>query len=390
VGYFAVVFIIGWADGLTAEMVDNGTGLLTGQIQIHASDYRPERSLYDTIGGRDGADVNHLIRTAALDPAIEAATPRVYAGGLVSSGDSTAAGMLMGIDVETEPRVSRVLSGIENGELPEMGQNEILVGYELAQRLEVAVGDEVVLVVPAADGSMGNDLFRVAGVYRSGMTELDNSYGLVPIDALQTLISLEPDRIHEVAAATTNPWLAAEAASRVSRALEPAGLDIEVVPWSKIRPDMLDYTRLIESWYFIIIGIVFTIAIFGVANTMLMATFERRREIAVMLALGTTPVQVVLTVLYEALALGVFSLLVGAAVTFPLVFWWQNAPPDMSWIYGDFTMFGAPMRPTLRVEYNATASAWAAVALLFTAFVAALYPAARASRVPPADTLSGL
>ncbi len=97
-----------------------------------------------------------------------------------------------------------------------------------------------------------------------------------------------------------------------------------------------------------------------------------------------------LTVLYEALALGVLSLLVGAAVTFPLMFWWHNAPPDMSWIYGDFTMFGAPMRPTLRVEYNSTAAVWAAVALLFTAFVAALYPAARASRVPPADTLSGL
>ncbi len=390
VGYFAVVFIIGWADGLTAEMVDNGTGLITGQIQIHATDYRPERSLYDTIGGRDGADVSELVRIAASDPAIEAAAPRVYAGGLMSSGDSTSAGMLMGIDVELEPRVSRVLSGIEDGKLPEMGRKEILVGYELARQLEVAVGDEVVLVVPAADGSMGNDLFRLAGIYRSGMTELDNAYGLVPIDSLQTLISLEPDRVHEIAAATTNPWLAPEAASRLARALEPTGLDIEVVPWTELRPEMLDYTRLVESWYFIIIGIVFIVAIFGVANTMLMATFERRRELAVMLALGTTPVEVVLTVLYEAVALGVLSLLVGAAVTFPLMFWWHNAPPDMSWIYGDFTMFGALMRPTLRVEYNATASAWAAVALLFTAFVAALYPAARASRVPPADTLSGL
>ncbi len=289
VGYFAVVFIIGWADGLTAEMVDNGTGLLTGQIQIHASDYRPERSLYDTIGGRDGADVSKLVRTAASDPAVEAAAPRVYAGGLVSSGESTSAGMIMGIDVELESQVSRVLSGIENGELPVMGKNEILVGFELARRLDVAVDDEVVLVVPGADGSMGNDLFRVSGIYHSGMTELDNAYGLVPIDALQTLISLEPNRIHEIAAATTNPWLAPEAANRLTRALEPNGLDIEVVPWTELRPEMLDYTRLIESWYFIIIGIVFIIAIFGVANTMLMATFERRRELAVMLALGTTP-----------------------------------------------------------------------------------------------------
>jgi ABC-type lipoprotein release transport system permease subunit len=390
VGYFAVVFMVGWADGLTAEMVESGTGLLTGQIQIHASEYRPERSLYETIGGRDGTDVSGLVQTIASDPAVEAATPRVYAGGLVSSGEATSAGMLMGIDVEREVRVSRILTGIVEGRVPSPGQNEILIGHEMARQLEVSPGDEVVLVVAAADGSMGNDLFHVAGIYRTGMAELDNTYGLVPIDSLQYLLSLEPGRIHEVAAATTDPWLAPEAAERIVRALEPRGLDIEVVPWTLLRPEMLDYTQLIESWYFIVIAIVFTVAIFGVANTMLMATFERRRELAVMLALGTTPVQVVRTVLYEALALGVLSLAVGAAVTFPLMFWWHNAPPDVSWIYGNFTFFGALLRPTLRVEYNFSMAVWAAVALLLTAFVAALYPAARASRVPPSDTLSGL
>ena len=389
-GYFAVVFIVGWADGLKAEMVENGTGILTGQLQVHAADYRPERSLYDTIGARAGTDVSALLEAVVSDPAIEAAVPRVYAGGLVSSGESTSAAMIMGVDIELEPRVSRILTGIEEGQVPRPGRNEIAIGHEMARQLGIGMGDEVVLVVPAADGSMGNDLFRVAGIYRTGMTELDHAYALVPIDSLQTLVALDPGRIHEIAAATTDAWLAPEAAERIAQALAPTGLDLEVVPWTVLRPDMLDYTRLVESWYLIIIGFVFAIAIFGVANSMLMVTFERRREFAVMLALGTTPVQVVLTVLYEALALGVLSLLVGAAVTFALMMWWHNAPLDLSFIYGDFTMFGALMRPTLRVEYNLPMAVWAAAALLFTAFVAALYPAAQAARVPPADTLSGL
>ena len=51
VGFFAVVFIVGWAEGITVQMVDNATGLASGQIEIHDAEYRPERSLYDTIGG---------------------------------------------------------------------------------------------------------------------------------------------------------------------------------------------------------------------------------------------------------------------------------------------------------------------------------------------------
>lgn len=388
-GYFAVNFIVGWADGLQAEMVENGTGIMMGQLQVHASDYRPERSLYDTIGGRDGIDVSALLDTVVSDSGVAAATPRVYAGGLLSSGESTSAGMLMGIDVDRERGVSRLLTAIIEGQVPRPGRQEILIGDEMARQLEVQMGDEVVLVVPAADGSMGNDLFRLAGIYRTGMTELDNSYGLVPIDSLQVLLVLDPGRIHEVAAATTDPWIAPEAADRIAQEVAPSDIDVEVVSWTELRPDMLDYTRLVESWYFIVIAVVFAIAIFGVANTMLMATFERRRELAVMLALGTTPVQVVRTVVYEALVLGGLSLLVGAGVTFPVLFWFHNAPPDLSFI-GDFTMFGALMRPTLRVDYNFPVAFWAAAALLATAFLAALYPAARAARIPPADTLSGL
>jgi ABC-type lipoprotein release transport system permease subunit len=137
-------------------------------------------------------------------------------------------------------------------------------------------------------------------------------------------------------------------------------------------------------------AIVFGIAIFGVANTMLMATFERRREFAVLLALGTTPLQVVAAVLWEAIALGALSLLAGALLTFPVMVWWHEAPPDLGFLFGDFTMLGALMRPVLRVEYNPLIWLEAAGALLLTALLAALYPAASASRIPPADTLSGL
>jgi ABC-type lipoprotein release transport system permease subunit len=298
--------------------------------------------------------------------------------------------MLLGIDPEREPKVSRILTGLTEGRLPSPGANELLLGSEMARQLEVAPGGEVVVVAPAADGSMGNDLFVVSGIFRSGLSEVDASHALLPLDSLQRLVALEPSRVHEIAIATADPWLAPEAATRLERALSPLGLALEIEPWTRLQPEMLDYITLLDSWYWIILVIVFTIALFGVANTMLMATFERRREFAVMLALGTTPLQVVSTVVWEALALGVLSLLAGALLTFPLMLWWSQAPPDMSFLYGDITMFGALMRPVLRVEIEPVPSLWSAGALLLTALVAAIYPAAHAARTPPADTLSGL
>jgi ABC-type lipoprotein release transport system permease subunit len=389
-GYLAVVVLIGLMDGLTAEMIESGTGVLSGQLQVHDLEYRPERKIYDTIGGRGGADVNRLVREIAADPVVEAAAPRVFAGGLVSSGESTVAGILMGVDPELETRVSSLVNGMVRGRAPAAGTNEILVGTEMARQLEVDVGDEIILVAPAADGSMGNDLYTVSGIFQSGMAELDASYAVVPIGSLQILVALDPGRIHEIAASVTNPWLAPEAAARLTAELSPLGLDVEVAPWTELRPEMLDYAQLADGWRFIVIFIVFAIAIFGVANTMLMATYERRREIAVMLALGTTPFSIVRTVLSEALALGILSLAFGAAITFPVMFWFHNAPPDLSWIYGDYTIFGALIRPRLRVEYHFAMALWTGVALLITALLASLYPAARAARVPPADTLSGL
>lgn len=389
-GYFAVVFMVGLADGIKAEMIASGTGLLSGQIQIHSLDYRPERSLYETIGGDQGTDVGALVREVSSDPAVAAAAPRVYGAGLLSSGDSTSAGMLLGIDPTLESNVSRILTGITEGRPPAMDANELLIGAEMARQLKVAVGAEVVVVAPAADGSMGNDVFTVSGVFRTGLAELDAAYALVPLGVLQRLVALDSGRVHEIALKTRDPWLAPEASGRIRKALGPKGLAIEVEPWTRLRPEMLDYVRLLESWYFIIMAIVFGIAIFGVANILLMATFERRREFAVMLALGTTPLQVVAAVLWEAIALGVMSLLAGALLTFPVIVWWHEAPPDFSFLYGDFTMLGALMRPVLRVEYNPLVWLQTAGALLLTALLAAAYPAASASRSPPADTLSGL
>jgi ABC-type lipoprotein release transport system permease subunit len=259
----------------------------------------------------------------------------------------------------------------------------------MARQLGVEVGSEIILVAPAADGSLGNDLFTLVGIIRTGLTAMDATHGYLPVADLQHLLALEPTRIHEVALRVTGPWDAPAAAEALTASLGDRFGPLAVEPWTEFRAELREYAILAESFNGVIVVIVFGMAVFGVANTMLMATYERRREFAVVRALGTPSRNVALTVVLEGLTLGIVSLAVGALVAFPLMVWWHNSPPDLGSIFGDFTMAGSLVRPILRVDYSTDGPVLSAIALLLTGVLAAAYPALRAVRIPPADALSG-
>lgn len=388
-GFLAAVVIVGISDGVTREMVENGTEVITGQIQLHSPDYRPERSLHETLGGREGIALDDLLDRVARVPGVTSAAPRVHAGGLISSGEETVAAGLMGIEPQAEARVSRVASALVLGRAPVIGAHEIMIGTEMARKLGVDAGDEVVLVAPAADGSMGNDLFRVVGVFHTGVAGLDGFQVVLPIDVLQDLLVLDRRRVHEVAVDLEDAWSAPLQAQAITSALgADAGL-VVVEPWTEFRSELAEYASLAGAGNFVIVAIVFGMAIFGVANTMLMATFERRREFAVVRALGTTPASVARTVVYEGVMLGGLALLVGGLVTWPIMVWLHNSPIDLSRLFGDITMAGSVVRPLISADYSVEGPLISAVALFATSLLAALFPAYRSVRIPPADVLAG-
>ena len=388
-GFLSATVMVGLSDGIVAQMIENGTELVTGQLQIHHVEYKPERSLYSTIGGREGTDVEALVAMVAAMPDVVGATPRVYGGGLVSSGSETNAAILMGVDLEREPQVSRMLDGLTSGRLPEPGRREVLLGSEMARKLHVEPGAELVLVAGAADGSLGNDLYTLSGVFHTGMAVLDAGYAILSIETLQDLLVLDRGRIHEVAASMSDPWGATAAAAALQTTVSRQVADVEVEDWVSFRPDLAEYAQLAGSANWIIIVVVFVMAIFGVANTMLMATFERRQEFAIIRALGSARSGIVQTVLYEGIVLGVISLIAGAIITIPIMVWWSVSPPSLAALVGDFTMAGSLVQANLRVVLTWKTPVMSAAALLLTAILASLYPAIRSARVPPADALAG-
>lgn len=388
-GFAAAVVMVAVSDGMTADMIDNGTAILSGQLQLHARDYLPARDTYTTVGGTTGADLDALLRRVSAVPGVTGVAPRVYGGGLVSAGDRTIAAELVGMDPARERSVSRVLQAIVAGRAPAPGSRSIALGEESARKLGVAPGDTVVVVAPAADGSLGNDLYVVSGVFRTGLAPLDAGFAILPLPALQSLLALAPTRVHELAVSVQDPWAAPGVARLLADDPALAPLRVAVEPWTDFQPELAQYARLSRAWNGVLIGFVFVIALFGVTNTLLMSTFERRREFAVEGALGATRAAIARTVVYEGLLLGVVSLAVGGAAAAAVGYWWSVAPLDLSRVVGAFTLSGALVRPVLRTVLSWQVPLEAAAALLFTSLVAALYPAFRATRIPPADALAG-
>jgi len=198
----------------------------------------------------------------------------------------------------------------------------IVIGDELATTIGVAVGSEIVLLTPAADGSMGNDLFTVAGLFHTGLDAMDRSLVLLPLASLQELLRLPPARIHEVAIKVRD----IAQATATAAALEPRlnkTVPVRVQPWQELVPELDDYVQFNRRVTFILFFIFFLLAAMGIINTMLMAIIERTRELGMLMAVGMRPVQVVGLIMAEAVGLAAASLALGAALGSPLLWYLQ-------------------------------------------------------------------
>src|SRR5580704_8391683 len=198
-GYAMLLFVACLMAGLRQQMIESGTNLVLSDMEVHAPDYYPDRPIQRTLGGRNGTDVSALLAAVADDPRVEAASPRVYAYGLVSATHQSAGVQLLGVVPDLEQKITVLQTQMVKGDyLAGRTPRGVVMGDELATTIGVEVGSEIVLLTPAADGSTGNDLYTVSGMFHTGLDSMDQGLVLMPLASLQELLRLPPGRIHEV------------------------------------------------------------------------------------------------------------------------------------------------------------------------------------------------
>jgi ABC-type lipoprotein release transport system permease subunit len=382
-----LLFVACLMAGLRQQMIESGTDLGLSDIQVHAPGYYPDRPLQQTLGGRNGTDVSALVAAIAADPRVQAASPRVYAYGLVSATHQSVGAQLLGVVPDQEQKITvlqtRMVKGSYlTGQMPK----GVVLGDKLATTIGADVGSEIVLLTPAADGSMGNDIYTVAGMFRTGLDDMDQGLVLMPLALLQELLRLSPGRIHEVGIKLHNITTATTTAAALEVKLSKA-LPVHVMPWQELAPELADYVQFNRRVTFILFFIFFLLAAMGIVNTMLMAIIERTRELGMLMAVGMRPVQVVGLIVAEAASLAAASLVLGAALGAPLLWYLQVHGLSLGSKGNAVSLAGIVVGPLWYGRQDFTVYTQAALGLAVTALVSALYPALRAARFRPAEAL---
>lgn len=382
----AVLQMDGLMNAIMDSTLESVTGPLMGHAQLHDPAYREERAPDLTI---DGVEARLAALRAA--PEVESAYARVYAPALVAREVDGYAAMVVGVDVAREAAVGGLLEGLPADARP--GERRALVGQSLAREAGIEVGDELAVLGTAADGSMANDLLTVVGILHTPVDLINRTGVVVPLETAQDLFVME-DQAHEITVVGTGtPTDAPALAARIAALDEAEGL--EVLPWQELAPEMAQMFQITGYYGLIVMIIVFIAAAAGVANTMLMATFERRRELGMLLSLGTSPGRLVRIVLIEAVILGLLGVLLGTLLGGGLVLYQGQVGLDVTNLGGggregvDIAVYGVSFSHAVFPYLSPLDVVPGVLGVLVVSILAALGPALQIARLEPVAAMRG-
>ncbi len=360
--------------GMKENMINSVTSSFLGDAQIHYEGFQDSYDAEKTV-----ADRKTLISTLHADEAVAGYAERTASFGTISSPSDINSIMLYGIDPQREAQISKIDEAIVSGSYfkAETGDlfGGVLIGSELAERLEVSVGDRIVLsATHVQTDDLAQSMFRVAGIYTMQIDELDTSAAFVPLSQVQEMLGLE-ERIHEIAVSFKDVQYASQHGDEFARAYSIQGNKAE--PWPQLVPQMKKMLDLTDFSVGITMIIVFAVIIFGIINTLFMSLYERIFEFGVLRAVGTRSASLRKLIVFEAASLAVYSSVIGLVLGAIIIYIGSINGMNLSGVEFAGATFTEEIKTVFRLRQFILHPA---LIFLFTVVVS-LYPARYAGRM---------
>lgn len=366
------IMILGWGvvDGLDENVLRAAAFTTTGDVLLRPDGYPDDGYSYPLADAKPPPDLAGVVQ-GALAPRT------LFPSRMVKGADAV---RVMGIayDQALDPQVFPRENWRLEGRWPEPGKPELVVGAPLAGLLGLRLDDEVFLEARTPDGAMNALTYRIVGFVTTDNASLDNLGAWIEGAAAEDLLRLGERRTHLAVRVTQGTPEAAAAAA--------AGRGWYARTTREETADLLAANTIRRRALILLVFVIMAIAATGIANTVIMAAYERVREIGTLLALGMTRADVARMFLFEGGVMGLFAGLLGALIGSALVLYWQETGIDLSGAT-------AGIAKDLSISaYLYTKFQWppvlAAVAFALTIAVgASVQPARFAARLNPADAV---
>jgi ABC-type lipoprotein release transport system permease subunit len=375
-GLALLIVLNGFIAGIIDDAVQNNIRLQTGHVQVRAATFPDGKR---TLQWKDLIDAPEtIVAQAAALPEVAAAAPVLWADAILNTSDESMGLQLYGIDVAS-PLYDPIRGSLVAGEfLVANDRSGVMLGKRLADSLGLNVGQNVNLTVIDADGQPQEALFVIRGLFDSGVLVYDESTVFMPLAKAQSL-TLTGDRASAIMLLLHNE----EDAGKVAAALAAPGL--QTLTWRDLNAFFLETMDTAMSFYMILDGIVMLIVAVIIANTLLMAVFERIREMGILAALGMKRRQVMQMMIFEAGIIALAGVVVGVVLgLLGVAFLTQNG-----FVMGEMAGVAStiPMSAVLYAQFDPVTFAWLAVWTFVIALLASLYPAWFAARLEPVEAL---
>lgn len=378
-GMALMMWYDGFVTGFEEAIYANAIKVLGGNIQVHAAGYSSETEQNPMLPLQNDAQV---IRAAEALPQVAAASRRIHTGGMITNREGAFSVSIVGIEPEKELPVNLVAQNVSAGRYLTAGdQDVVFIGAGLARAMDVQPGDRLTLVGRNPHNQMRQRTMTVGGIYDIGMAEIEKRTVYISLGEAQDLYDLR-GQVTEVAVALHQ--IGEEPA--VMAAMAPLLPGVEITSWQTSFPEMESALASKSGVMNIFSVIILMIAGIGILNLLLMAVYERTREIGLLGALGYKPRQISTLFLLEGAMMGVIGLAAGIVLG-------TLINGTLSQIGFDFTLFSSMTEytallndrvyPTLGFE-----KIWLrGITVLVISFLAAWYPAREAARHEPAQAL---
>jgi len=373
-GLWAGVFASAFVEGMFKSKVDSVVEKEISHFQFHRQGFRDEPTASSYMAQGD-----EILAELSTDDSVEAYSGRLISMGMLGSANQNGSIKINGIDPEKEAQTTKLNERLVEGAFFEgIKRNPVLISKEIAEKFKVKLRSKVVLTLQDINGEITAGAFRVVGYYDTDNNMFDKMNVYVRDSDLRPLMKI-PQGYHEIAVYLNSYDLAEQKAAEYQERYT----DLEVLSWLDISLGMRLMISMIDTYLYIIVGIILLALLFGIVNTMLMAVLERVREIGMLMAIGMTKTRVFGMIMLETIFLSMIGGPLGLLFSYIFVEYFGEHGINLAGAAYEDMGFSSTIFPFLEPTRYLEVS----IMVLGMAILAAIYPARKALKLKPVNAI---